>query len=197
MRFKLKVVYANLYFIHQKKSEGSKNTEFSGNFVTVQTLTGWKASDFAALLPVCDAWPRPCAFALRNYVAALPLLCCRADRQSSCGDSGECWQRRTGSCWETQKRNIFLICGFNVRLSSRLKRSLFVSVHAWDYFLIPSAWNDCWSPRLANGYRWGSCPVDYPSSPSQSHGRARRRPLSAGWMCVNQRGTLSHWWALW
>ncbi|KAF3842910.1 hypothetical protein F7725_001759 [Dissostichus mawsoni] len=47
------------------------------------------------------------------------------------------------------------------------------------------------SPCLANGYCGGSCLVDYPSSPSQSHGRARRRPRSAGWMCVKQRRTPS------
>lgn len=42
MRFKLKVVYANLFLINlfKKKSKGSINTEFSGSFVTVQTLTG-------------------------------------------------------------------------------------------------------------------------------------------------------------
>lgn len=33
--------------------------------------------------------------------------------------------------------------------------------------------------------------MDYPSSPSQLHGRARRRPRSAGWMCVKQRRTPS------
>lgn len=31
--------------------------------------------------------------------------------------------------------------------------------------------------------------MDYPSSPSQSHGRARRRPRSPGWMCVKHRRT--------
>lgn len=33
--------------------------------------------------------------------------------------------------------------------------------------------------------------MDYPSSPSELHGRARRRPHSAGWMCLKQRWTPS------
>lgn len=33
--------------------------------------------------------------------------------------------------------------------------------------------------------------MDYPSSPSELHGRARRRPHFAGWMCLKQRWTLS------
>lgn len=33
--------------------------------------------------------------------------------------------------------------------------------------------------------------MDYPSSPSELHGRARRRPRFAGWMCVKQRRTSS------
>lgn len=55
------------------------------------------------------------------------------------------------------------------------------------FFHIRSSWNDWWSPGLANAYCGGSCFVDYLSSPSPSHGRARRRPRSAGWMCVKQR----------
>lgn len=33
--------------------------------------------------------------------------------------------------------------------------------------------------------------MDYPSSPSELHGRARRRPRFAGWICVKQRRTPS------
>lgn len=33
--------------------------------------------------------------------------------------------------------------------------------------------------------------MDYPSSPSELHGRARTRPHSAGWMCLKQRWTPS------
>lgn len=113
-----------------------------------------KYENFAAVLPGCAqktngappaTWARPCAFSLRHYVGDCPLLCCKADRQaSSCRDSRECWQQRTGSCLESQKCNVFRICGCNARcfspLSSFADHTVFALLHAWDYRSLDLKW---------------------------------------------------------
>lgn len=153
-----------------------------------------RASSYSSSVP-----PPLCAL-LRHYVAMLiaaVLQGRQAGRQSSCREQG----RLTTTGWlvlgksHTQHSPILWS-----RAQSFPTFNIFWGPIAflrfqytrWNiYFVIPSTWNDCSPPRLANGYCGGSCLVDYPSSPSKLHGRARRRPRSAGWMCVKQRRTPS------
>lgn len=121
------------------------------------------------------------------------LIAAVLHRQSSCRETRGRWLQRTDTRWSNQNRSLCNLCDFFFasKSFSILLFAVFIVLRRVDLFFLLPTWNDRSSRCLANGYCGGSRLVDYPSSPSELHGRARRRPYFAGWMCLKQRWTLS------